>query len=71
MALALRQQREAQHLTARQAAANLGQTSPNAYARFERHKSKISLAKFSSLLAAVGVQTDVVVRVGPFRRLRV
>lgn len=70
MALALRQQREAHHLTARQAAANLGQTSPNAYARFERRKSKISLEKFALLLGAVGVQADVVVRLGAMRNTR-
>ena len=59
MALVLKQQRQAHHLSLREVAKRLGQTSPNAYARFESKKAKLSIEKFSQLLGVVGVKAQV------------
>lgn len=54
MSLILRRQRSAKGLSFKQAANRMGQKSPNAYARYETGACVPSLAKFTTLLAAVG-----------------
>ena len=50
----LRQQRESSGVRLTEAARRLGQSSPNAYARYEQGKSVPTIAKLDELLAAVG-----------------
>ncbi len=52
LALSLKRQREKSGSTVRQAAARLGSSSPNAYAQYERGKTRISLEKYDQLLRA-------------------
>lgn len=53
LALSLRRQREQSGLTVREVAENLGSKSPNAYAQYERGKTRISLDQYEKLLHAV------------------
>ncbi|RYF00555.1 MAG: XRE family transcriptional regulator [Oxalobacteraceae bacterium] len=54
MALVLRRQRSAHGISLSQVSKRLGQTSQNAYARFENGSCAPTLAKFVQLMAAVG-----------------
>lgn len=53
LALSLKRQRERSGLTVREAAARLGSSSPNAYAQYEKGKTRISIEKYDQLLQAV------------------
>lgn len=53
MAFSLRRQREASKSTIREVAERLGSTSPNAYAKYEKGISRISLDHYERLLQAV------------------
>jgi len=53
LALSLKRQREKSGSTVREAAARLGSSSPNAYAQYEKGKTRISLEKYDQLLKAV------------------
>ena len=53
LALLLRRQRERQGLTLAEAAQRLGQTSRNAYARYEQGKAMPTLEKLEQLLRAI------------------
>lgn len=66
VALVLRRQREAHGLSLGQAAAALGQSSRNAYARYEQGAATPTLEKFEELLRAVAPNAAVVV--GTVRR---
>ncbi len=52
LALSLRRQREQSGLTVREVAKSLGSKSPNAYAQYERGKTRISLDQYEKLLQA-------------------
>ncbi|MDX8431773.1 MAG: helix-turn-helix transcriptional regulator [Candidatus Algichlamydia australiensis] len=52
LALSLRRQREKSGETVREASARLGSKSPNAYAQYEKGKTKIPLEKYDLLLKA-------------------
>ncbi|NGX59658.1 MAG: hypothetical protein KR126chlam3_00814 [Chlamydiae bacterium] len=52
LALSLKRQREKSGSTVREAAARLGSSSPNAYAQYEKGKTRISLEKYDQLLKA-------------------
>jgi predicted RNase H-like HicB family nuclease len=56
MAFSLRRQREASKSTIREVAARLGSASPNAYAKYEKGKLRISLEQYERLLQAVNPQ---------------
>jgi hypothetical protein len=62
VALLLRRQRERHRLTLAQVAKRLGQTSPNAYARYEQGKSVPTIEKLEELLAAVSPDCRIVWR---------
>lgn len=53
LALSLRRQREKSHSTVREVVERLGSTSPNAYAQYERGRTRISLDQYERLLYAV------------------
>jgi hypothetical protein len=53
LALLLRRQREKSGLTLTETARRLGQTSPNAYARYEQGRAVPTIEKLEELLAAV------------------
>lgn len=53
LAFSLRRQREANHSTVREVSERLGSNSPNAYARYEKGRSRISLDHYERLLQAV------------------
>lgn len=53
LALSLRRQREKSGLTLREAAASIGSKSPNAYAQYEKGKTRISLDQYDKLLHVV------------------
>ncbi len=52
LALSLRKQREKSGSTVREAAERLGSKSPNAYAQYEKGRTRISLDKYEQLLHA-------------------
>lgn len=52
LALSLRRQREISSSTVREASERLGSKSPNAYAQYEKGKTRISLDKYEKLLHA-------------------
>jgi predicted RNase H-like HicB family nuclease len=52
LALSLRKQREKSGSTVREVAERLGSKSPNAYAQYERGKTRISLDQYEKLLQA-------------------
>ena len=62
LALLLRRQRERQGLTLAEAAERLGQSSPNAYARYEQGKSVPTVEKLEELLAAIAPDQRIVWR---------
>lgn len=51
-ALSLKRQREISKSTVREASERLGSAYPNAYAQYERGKTRISLEKYDQLLSA-------------------
>lgn len=63
LALSLKRQREKSGLTVREAAARLGSSSPNAYAQYERGKTRISLEKYDQLLRAINPLRRSLIRV--------
>ncbi|MCB1084235.1 MAG: helix-turn-helix domain-containing protein [Simkania sp.] len=64
LSLALRRQREVSGLTIREASSNLGNSSPNAYAQYEKGKINISLDKYEDLLHAANPKTTCSLRLG-------
>lgn len=60
LALLLRRQRERQGLTLAEAAKKLGQTSKNAYARYEQGKSMPTVEKLEQLLQAIAPDQRIV-----------
>ena len=62
LALLLRRQRERQGLTLAEAAERLGQSSRNAYARYEQGKAMPTLEKLEQLLQAVAPDQRIVWR---------
>ncbi len=63
LALSLRRQREKSGATVREASARLGSKSPNAYAQYEKGKTKISLEKYDLLLKAANPHIHSLLRV--------
>ena len=53
IALMLKRQREAHHLTLMEVARRLGQKSPNAYARYEQGRSVPTMDKLNELMKAI------------------
>lgn len=62
LALLLRRQRERQGLTLAEAAQRLGQSSPNAYARYEQGRAMPSVEKLEQLLKAIAPDQRIVWR---------
>jgi ribosome-binding protein aMBF1 (putative translation factor) len=62
LALLLRRQREREGLTLAEAAKRLGQSSRNAYARYEQGKSVPTVEKLEELLAAIAPDQRIVWR---------
>ena len=62
LALLLRRQRERQGMTLSEAAARLGQSSKNAYARYEQGKAMPSVEKLEQLLQAIAPDQKIVWR---------
>lgn len=62
LALLLKRQRERQGMTLSEAAERLGQTSKNAYARYEQGKAMPSVEKLEQLLKAVAPDQKIVWR---------
>ena len=60
LALLLRRQRERQGLTLAEAAERLGQSSRNAYARYEQGKAMPTVEKLEQLLEAVAPEQSIV-----------
>ena len=52
LALSLRRQREKSGLTVREVSERMGSNSPNAYAQYERGRTRISLDQYEKLLQA-------------------
>jgi predicted RNase H-like HicB family nuclease len=52
LALSLRRQREKSGLTVREASERMGSSSPNAYAQYEKGRTRISLDQYEKLLQA-------------------
>ena len=63
IALMLRRQREAHHLTLAEVARRLGQKSPNAYARYEQGRSRPTVAKLTELLKAIDPGLEPVLKI--------
>jgi predicted RNase H-like HicB family nuclease len=63
LAFSLRRQREASKSTVREVSERLGSSSPNAYARYEKGRSRISLDQYERLLQAVNPQQNFHLRV--------
>lgn len=63
LALSLRRQREASKSTVREVSERLGSNSPNAYARYEKGRTRISLDQYERLLQAVNPQQNFHLRV--------
>lgn len=62
-AFSLRRQRAASNSTIREVAERLGSTSPNAYAKYERGRARISLDQYERLLYAANPQKHCHLRV--------
>ena len=62
LALLLRRQRERQGLTLAETAKRLGQSSPNAYARYEQGRAMPSVEKLEQLLKAIAPDQRIVWR---------
>jgi len=63
LAFSLRRQREVSKSTIREVAERLGSNSPNAYARYEKGRARISLDQYERLLQAVNPQQNFHLRV--------
>lgn len=63
LAFSLRRQREVSKSTVREVSERLGSNSPNAYARYEKGKTRISLDQYERLLHAVNPQQHFHLRV--------
>jgi predicted RNase H-like HicB family nuclease len=63
LAFSLRRQREASKSTVREVSERLGSNSPNAYARYEKGRARISLDQYERLLQAVNPQQNFHLRV--------
>lgn len=63
MAFSLRRQREASKSTVREVSERLGSNSPNAYARYEKGRARVSLDQYERLLQAVNPQQNFHLRV--------
>jgi hypothetical protein len=63
LAFSLRKQREISKSTVREVSERLGSSSPNAYARYEKGRSRISLDQYERLLQAVNPQQNFHLRV--------
>jgi hypothetical protein len=63
LALSLRRQREKSGLTVREVSERLGSKSPNAYAQYERSKSRISLDQYERLLRAANPYRETHLRI--------
>jgi predicted RNase H-like HicB family nuclease len=63
IALMLKRQREAHHLTLVEVAKRLGQKSPNAYARYEQGKSLPTLEKLNKLMKAIDPAFEPILKV--------
>lgn len=63
LALLLRRQRESQGLTLAEAAERLGQSSRNAYARYEQGKAMPTVEKLETLLQAIAPGQKIVWRI--------
>lgn len=63
LALSLRKQREKSGSTVREAAERLGSKSPNAYAQYEKGRTRISLEQYEKLIHAVNPQRTNALRV--------
>ncbi len=63
LAMVLRQKRVDNGLSIRQVADRLGQSSPNAYGRYETGKSIPTIEKFDELLAAIDPGSSSILRV--------
>ena len=63
LAFSLRRQRELSKSTVREVSERLGSNSPNAYARYEKGRTRISLDQYERLLQAVNPQQNFHLRV--------
>ena len=63
IALMLKRQREAHHLTLQEIAHRLGQKSPNAYARYEQGKSVPTVEKLNELMRAIDPSYEPILKV--------
>jgi len=63
LAFSLKRQREASKSTIREVSERLGSNSPNAYARYEKGRARISLDQYERLLQAVNPQQHLHLRV--------
>ncbi len=63
LAFSLRRQREASKSTVREVSERLGSSSPNAYARYEKGKTRVSLDQYERLLQAVNPRQDFHLRI--------
>lgn len=63
LAFSLRRQREMSKSTVREVSERLGSNSPNAYARYERGRTRISLDQYERLLQAVNPKQNFHLRV--------
>lgn len=63
LAFSLKRQREMSKSTVREVSERLGSTSPNAYARYEKGRTRISLDQYERLLHAVNPQQNFHLRV--------
>lgn len=63
LALSLRRQREKSGSTVREASDRLGSSSPNAYAQYEKGKTRISLDQYDKLLRAANPYQHSLLRV--------
>jgi predicted RNase H-like HicB family nuclease len=63
LAFSLRRQREVSKSTVREVSERLGSNSPNAYARYEKGRVRISLDQYERLLHAVNPQQNFHLRV--------
>lgn len=63
LAFSLRRQRETSKSTVREVSERLGSNSPNAYARYERGRTRISLDQYERLLHAVNPKQNFHLRV--------
>jgi predicted RNase H-like HicB family nuclease len=64
MSFSLRRQRAASQSTVREVAERLGSTSPNAYARYEKGRTRFSVDHYERLLQAANPQQNLQLKVG-------